>query len=94
MIAYHHPNSGPWTGQTPVMIDGIGFIPFEKEELEGVDGIKNNLYIRYADIANNHGALVQDQLIPKDKYTNEQIFLSTPSQPPGQKALIQLSFNK
>jgi len=29
-----------------------------------------------------------------ERYTNEQLFLLTPSQPPGQKALIQLSFNK
>ena len=85
MIAYHHPNSGPWTGQTPVLIDGIGFKPFEEQELAGIEGISNNLFIRYASIDDPHSPLVEDQLISKDKYTNEQIFLSTPSQPLARK---------
>lgn len=91
-ISYHHPNSGPWTGHTPITIDGIGFKPFEEEELAHVEGVKNNLYVRYASLEAPHGPLVEDQ--PVTKYTNEQIFLSSPSQPPGTKSLIQISFNK
>ena len=57
MIAYHHPNSGPWTGATPVAIDGIGFKPFEDDD---VTGLENKIYIRYANIADPHGPLVED----------------------------------
>lgn len=92
VISHHHPNSGPWTGQTPLVIEGIGFKPFEEEELAGIAGIENNLYIRYADTLYPHAPLIADQKV--DHYTNEQLFLLTPSQPPGQKALIQISFNK
>ena len=69
MVAYHHPNAGPWTGQTPVVIDGIGFKPFEQEEIAGVEGVKNNLYVRYASLQEPHNPLVQDQAI--EKFTNE-----------------------
>jgi len=60
VISYHHPNSGPWTGQTPLIIEGIGFKPFEEEELAGIEGVSNNLFVRYADINQPHAPLLAD----------------------------------
>jgi hypothetical protein len=59
MIAYHHPNSGPWTGHTPVTIDGVGFAPFDSDEFHE-HGFENKLYIRYASIEAPHKPLVGD----------------------------------
>jgi hypothetical protein len=41
-------------------LDGIGFKPFEEQELAGIEAISNNLFIRYASIDDPHSPLVED----------------------------------
>ena len=92
IITFHAPPSGPSVGGTKVKIHGYGFAPNDGQR----DIMKNSgnyLWARYLNVDDESQIIAGPFLIEEQDYNNELVSLTTPPQPAGTKAVIQISLN-
>lgn len=90
-ISGFHPLTGPSSGGSKIKINGFGFTQ-RKDKWGNYDKKKNKVWVRMVN-PDTGEVLSASKEVDADSLSDDEAVWETTSQPPGTKALLQLSLN-